>query len=139
MCTGNGRDTENAAVDAFVRSLSANKAERTDTGKRVKEKRCQILEAFPDSTIPELDLTYVYDKSSLEKPGEILPQTKLKKLSFSNEFITDEESRPVFENHPPGLETIDLSRCGALTDKSAGALLPYIGKTNLKNIDLMIT
>lgn len=132
-------EAENAVVDAFVKVLPETKLKELRLTSGSTENVAAILEALPNSKISELDLTYVYDKASFEKLAEVLPQTKLKKLSFSNEFMTDEELRPVLENLPPSLETIDLSGCRALTDKTVESMLPYIGKTNLKNIDMTMT
>lgn len=139
LSSWNGREAENAIVDAFVKVLPETKIKELRLTSGSQENVAKILEALPNSKVSELDMTYIYDKASFEKLGEILPKTKLKKLSFSNEFLTDEEFKPVLDNLPPSLGTIDISGCRALTDKSVEAMLPYIGKTNLRVIDLMMT
>lgn len=113
--------------------------ELTLNGDLTAEQKAAFFEALPKTHLQKLSVDFRMTPEEAEKFGQAISKLPLRTLRLRNSYNEEEAVLPVLKQLPVSLEYLDLSGCPNCTDKSMAEIAPYIGRSNLRNVDMTQT
>ncbi|MBO4520621.1 MAG: hypothetical protein J5787_05390 [Alphaproteobacteria bacterium] len=121
-----------ALPDSHIKELTLN-------GDLTAEQKAAFFEALPKMHLQKLSVDFRMTPEEAEKFGQAISKLPLQTLRLRNSYNEEESVLPVLKRLPVSLEHLDLSGCTNCTDESMAEIARYIGRTNLRSVDMTQT
>ena len=118
---------------------NSNISELTLNGEMTAEQKAAFFEALPKTHLQKLSVDFRMTPEEAEKFGQAISKLPLQTLRLRNSYNEEESVLPVLKHLPVSLQHLDLSGCTNCTDASMAEIVPYIGKANLRSVDMTQT